>query len=147
MDYEAQRNTKGSGQPSLEEMTRQALNALTKHQEGYFLMVEAGRIDHAHHTNQAKLALEETLQLEKAVQVAKDMTSELDTLIMVTADHSHAVTMSGYPKRGNDVLGYVYDTEDMENHRFMMDKENKTQPYQTISYANGPGFNQHFDKE
>eukprot|EP00088_Acartia_fossae_P033969 TRINITY_DN3484_c0_g1_i2.p1 TRINITY_DN3484_c0_g1~~TRINITY_DN3484_c0_g1_i2.p1 ORF type:complete len:555 (-),score=49.68 TRINITY_DN3484_c0_g1_i2:22-1653(-) len=148
MDFEADRSIDGSGQPSLEEMTRQALNRLTKHEDGYVLLVEAGRIDHAHHLNQARHAMEETMQLEKAVKVATDMTSIEDTLILVTADHSHAVTMSGYPKRGNDILGYVYDyIDDRDKHRFMVTRGNQTQPYQTVSYANGPGYELHFDKE
>lgn len=148
MDYEADRNKNGSGQPSLEEMTRQGLNRLKKNKNGYFLMVEGGRIDHAHHLNQAKYALDETLALEKAVKVAAEMTSESDTLIMVTADHSHAVTMSGYPKRGNPILGVVFDEiDDKQKHLYMENKEGNQQPYQTISYANGPGYNLHFDNE
>ena len=62
-------------------------------------------IDKAHHQNWAKKAFEETLELEKAVKVALELTKEEETLIVVTADHSHAVTMNGYPKRGNDILG------------------------------------------
>ncbi len=68
-------------------------------------MVEGGMIDKAHHKNWAKKAFEETLELEKAVKVALELTNEDETLMVVTADHSHSVTMNGYPKRGNDILG------------------------------------------
>jgi len=145
MDYEIQRDKSDLGQPSLTEMTRQAINVLSKGKDGFVLMVESGRIDHAHHQNQAKLALEETVELDRAVKAALDMVDVKETLVLVTADHSHAVTMSGYPTRGNNVLGTVYNLE--SGYLFMKTNENKTQPYQTISYANGPGNKDHFDSE
>jgi alkaline phosphatase len=67
--------------------------------------VEGGRIDHAHHDNFAKMALHESVRFDEAVAAALEVTSRDDTLIVVTADHSHALTMNGYPDRGNDILG------------------------------------------
>merc|ERR550534_1337431 len=90
MDYEVERR---SEQPSLAEMTRVALERLEKGPNGFLLMVEGGRIDHAHHENRAKMAMEETLALEKAVEVAMSLTKREETLTIVTADHSHAVTI------------------------------------------------------
>ena len=48
MDYEVERT---SEQPSLAEMTRAALERLERAPDGFLLMVEGGRIDHAHHAN------------------------------------------------------------------------------------------------
>ena len=84
MSYETQRNKSSFGEPSLTEMTRQALNRLQKSASGYFLLVEAGRIDHAHHQNTAKLALEETLELDRAVKAALEMVDERHY------DHGHS---------------------------------------------------------
>lgn len=67
--------------------------------------IEGGRIDHAHHDNFAKMALDEAVRFDEAVAAAVAMTSRDDTLIVVTADHSHSLTMNGYPERGNDILG------------------------------------------
>lgn len=47
----------------------------------------------------------ETISFEAAVKEAIDLTDEEDTLLIVTADHSHAFDIGGYPKRGNDILG------------------------------------------
>ena len=69
------------------------------------MQVEGGRIDQAHHANMARLALEETLELEAAVEVALQTVDLAETLILVGADHSHAFTINGYPGRGNDILG------------------------------------------
>lgn len=85
-----------------------------------------GRIDHAHHDSLAHLALDETVEYSKAVKKAKSLTSESDTLIVVSADHAHTMSVSGYPSRGNDILSTVDTARGMDG-----------VPYTTISYANG----------
>lgn len=70
-------------------------------------MFTGGRIDHGHHDTRGRRALEETVMFDKAVSSAIDMTSERDTLVVVTADHSHVFAMGGYPTRGNDILGII----------------------------------------
>jgi alkaline phosphatase len=88
--YEADRVAHDkAGEPSLTEMTAKAINILKKNRNGYFLMVEGGRIDHAHHSGNAYRALTDTQQLAIAVQKAIDSTNPEETLIIVTADHSH----------------------------------------------------------
>lgn len=83
--------------PSLSEMLNKALDILESDDDkGFFLFVEGGKIDHAHHFGLAKKALDETIEFEKAVELARSRTSEDDTLIVVTADHSHSFTVSGY---------------------------------------------------
>ena len=64
-----------------------------------------GRIDHGHHEGKANLALTDTVAMDKAVTMAKSITSDQDTLTIITADHSHTMTMVGYPLRGNPILG------------------------------------------
>ena len=69
------------------------------------LFVAGARIDHGHHHGIASLALHETLALEEAVAKAMELTSEEDTLIVVTADHSHTMSIGSYAKRGNPIFG------------------------------------------
>ena len=69
------------------------------------LLSPGGRIDHAHHENRAYHALTDTLALQDAVEMAINKTNIEDTLIVVTADHSHAFSMAGYPDLSNDILG------------------------------------------
>jgi alkaline phosphatase len=42
---------------------------------------------------------------DNAIGKALDMTSINDTLILVTADHSHTFSIGGYSARGNDIYG------------------------------------------
>ena len=136
MEYEADRLKDTGGEPSLTEMTEKAIQILKKNPKGYFLMVEAGRIDHAHHVGNAYRALTDTVELSKAVQKAVDMTDSAanDTLIIVSADHSHTFTIGGYPQRGNPILGLVTGSGAKS---YTLDANKK--PYATLSYANGPG--------
>jgi alkaline phosphatase len=104
------------------------------------LLVEGGRIDHAHHWGNAYRALDETIALSDAVRVADTMTSADDTLILVTADHSHTLTFAGYPVRGNPILGKVRGTSGEEGDASQYAHDALGKPYTTLSYANGPGY-------
>ncbi|MAW44331.1 MAG: alkaline phosphatase [Pseudomonadales bacterium] len=134
MQYEADRARDPGKEPSLRDMTALAVKQLSAKKEGYFLLVEAGRIDHAHHFSNAFRALGDTVALSEAVQWVVDNVDLSETLILVTADHSHTMTISGYPRRGNPILGTV----EMEPGKPMLDATGK--PYTTLSYANGPGY-------
>lgn len=140
MTYMAERKP-DSSEPTLTEMTAAAIARLKAHPGGYYLMVEGGRIDHAHHDGRAGYALEEAVEMARAVQYAVDNTNPAETLIMVTADHSHVFTMAGYPQRGNDILGLVVPPlgrgEDGGDGTAVKAADGK--PYTTLGYANGLG--------
>jgi alkaline phosphatase len=135
MEYEADRAKDTGGEPSLTQMTEKAIDILSKNNKGYVLMVEAGRIDHAHHAGNASRALTDTVELSNAVRKALEKTNVKDTLIVVTADHSHTFTIAGYPERGNPILGLV-----KEPGKNVYSKDSNGLPYTTLGYANGPGF-------
>lgn len=138
MQYEADRADDAGGEPSLAEMTSKALDLLAKDQDGYFLMVEAGRIDHAHHGGNAARALADTVALSDAVAAAVAKVNLDETLIIVTADHSHVFTIAGYPARGNPILGLVHDPDDDEI-KATPSLAGDGLPYTTLGYTNGPG--------
>lgn len=135
MQFEADRLTarEKAGEPSLAEMTTKAIEILRKNNKnGYFLLVEGGRIDHAHHDSMALKSLVDTLAFADAVAVADELTSDRETLIIVTADHSHVFVISGYPTRGNPILGLTSKNGEPKIAR-------DGYPYTTLMYANGPG--------
>ncbi|GAB5348546.1 alkaline phosphatase [Alteriqipengyuania sp. 357] len=143
MTYQLDR-TAGTSEPTLTEMTAESIRRLSGDAQGYYLMVEGGRIDHGHHAGKAGYALEETIELARAIQYAVDNTDPDETLILVTADHSHVFTIAGYPKRGNPILGLVHPpASGDEDHPGAANDEaviaGDGQPYTTLGYANGPG--------
>ena len=129
MAHELDREDGPSGEPSLAEMTVKAIEVLRHNPNGFFLMVESGRIDHAHHVNNAKRALVDTLALDEAVSAALSMTDASNSLLVVTSDHSHVFTFGGFPKRGNHILGTDSKVSDVDS-----------LPYTSLLYANGPGY-------
>jgi len=133
-----------SSQPSLREMTVKALEILARNPSGFFLMVENGLLDLAHHFGRADMALEETLALDAAVEATMDFLKGYPGLIVVTADHSHPMTMSGkFPKHLN-VLG----EKNVFNHFFKAKnriisgpssaQDQNGDPVPILAYANGP---------
>ncbi|XP_041347334.1 alkaline phosphatase, tissue-nonspecific isozyme-like [Gigantopelta aegis] len=129
MKYDIDRGV--SSEPSISDMTKKAIQILSKNPKGFFLMVEGARIDHAHHDNYAKRALHDVIAMDDAVKVAMDVTKESETLIVVTADHSHAFSIAGYPSRGNNILGVV-DIMPADEAPYDGGK------YTTLVYGNGP---------
>ena len=74
--------------PRLSEMTQAALDILEHGTNGFFLMTEGGRIDHACHVTNISICVREMVEFSDTVQVALDWAAGRDdTLILVTADH------------------------------------------------------------
>jgi alkaline phosphatase len=144
MQFEHDRPDDAGGEPSLAEMTRAAIARLQRFSTddggaGYVLLVEAGRIDHAHHYGNAHRALTDTIAMSDAVRAAVETTSADDTLVLVTADHAHTLTFAGYPVRGNPILGKVRGSSGEEKNGGMA-SDALDLPYTTLGYANGPGY-------
>lgn len=135
MSYELDRDP--AVEPSLSQMTAKAIDILSKNRNGFFLMVEGGRIDHALHGTDAKRALVDTIAFDNAVKTAIDKMKTLDpdlknTLIVVTADHDHTIAFNGYGKRGSDVLGLNQSYASGSN---SLDADGL--PYTTLVFGNG----------
>ncbi|KAH8254148.1 hypothetical protein KR032_008702 [Drosophila birchii] len=113
-------------EPTLAEMTEKAIEVVSKNDDGYFIFIEGGLIDYGNHYNSPTFSLDETLQFEQAVQKAVDMTNPDETLIVVTSDHAHPLTISGYPGRGTPILGLNQDDTDVNGVK-----------YATLNYAVG----------
>lgn len=149
MNFEHERAKDKAGEPSLAEMTTAAIEVLKQNPNGFFMMVEGGRIDHALHAGNAFRALDETDALSEAVAAALAHTDAADTLIVVTADHAHTLTFAGYPKRGNGILDLVRghtDSYDEEGGAGLA-RDAAGKPYTTLGFANGPGYTGASDRQ
>jgi alkaline phosphatase len=129
---------KGVTQPSLAEMTVASIKMLSNNANGFFLMVEGGRIDHALHATNAKRALEDTIAFDNAIAAAITQIKLTDptlanTLIVVTADHDHTMTYNGYGKIGNPILDI---NRSYTNGQESLDKNGIN--YTTLVFGNGP---------
>ncbi|MEZ2128120.1 MULTISPECIES: alkaline phosphatase [unclassified Sinorhizobium] len=83
-------------QPGLVDMTKAALDKLSKNPEGFFLMVEGSSIDKASHPLDWERSVVDTIEFDKAIAVAREFQAKNpDTLIVVTGDHTHGVGIIG----------------------------------------------------
>jgi alkaline phosphatase len=138
MHYEHDRPDDMAGEPSIAEMTTRAIEMLSGRENGYFLMVEGGRIDHAHHVNNAWRALTDTIAFAEAIEAAHAMAGD-DTLIIVTADHGHAMAFGNYGERGNPIAGLAVRPGDgPAEERLMLDEDGR--PVTVLTYSSGPGY-------
>ncbi|MYM22053.1 sulfatase-like hydrolase/transferase [Duganella sp. FT135W] len=143
LEYELDRTAsppvgEGATQPSLAEMTVKAMDLLSSNKDGYFLMVEGGRIDHALHGTNAKRALTDTIAFDDAIKAALDKAKLTDptlanTLIVVTADHDHTLAFNGYGKKGNPILDINRGYKDN-----LPSKDADGNTYTTLVFGNGP---------
>lgn len=84
-------------QPTLMDMTRAALDVLGRHDEGFFLMVEAASIDKMEHPLDGPRAVYDAIEFDQSIGLAKQWASTRseNTLIVITADHNHSMSIVG----------------------------------------------------
>ncbi|CAH1406602.1 unnamed protein product [Nezara viridula] len=136
LPHEYKRDKSEYGVPSLEQMTTTSVKLMMKNKNGFVLMVEGGLIDIAHHVGKTRQSLEEVIAFNNAInstmKLLRDTGIAEETLVIVTSDHSHTLTISGYPNIGNNILG-VADKSSADG-----------VPYTTLGYANSGIENYHY---
>jgi alkaline phosphatase len=101
-------------QPSLAEMTKKALDILSKDEDGFFLMVEGGQIDWAAHNNDAGDMLHQLLKFDESIQAVYDWVKDRDdTLVVITADHetggfSFSYSRKDIPQADSSIVGDAF---------------------------------------
>ncbi|PJE29426.1 Alkaline phosphatase precursor [Pseudooceanicola marinus] len=135
MSYEADRP---EDEPSLADMVAKAITKMSNNENGFYLEVESGRVDHANHATNAKRAMIDGKMFADAIALADEMTDDADTLIIVTADHEHAIAMNGYCGRGTPIDGLCFDiAKEGIEHSGDLVLASDGKPYTVVGYLNG----------
>jgi len=88
MNYKLDRDNVNSNEPSLKEMTKKAIQVLSRDEDGFFLMSEGARIDHAAHAADIHGVVAETLEFDETVEYAVEWAKKNgNTMVVVVADH------------------------------------------------------------
>lgn len=159
MEWEFDRKNDVGKEPSLQQMTEKAIEILSRNPKGFFLMVESGRIDHAHHAGNAWRALVDTEEFDQAIGATLKKVNLAETLVLATADHSHVFNIQGYPLRPLNELPYAplrvpegFQASDPTNGLFgptwqlsragevILATDANGVPYTPLIYGNGPGY-------
>lgn len=117
--------------PTLSEMSLKAIEVLKRNPRGYVLMIEGGLIDKGSHLNNAARTLTETVEFSDAVRAVTAAVNPADTLVIVTADHSHSLTISGGAERNAPILGPAE-----VGGKAVLAQDG--QPYTILNFATGP---------
>lgn len=119
--------------PSLTDMALKAIEVLEAKGRPYVLLIEAGKVDLAHHRSWARKSLAEAVELSATVAVVTDKINLDETLVLVTADHSHSLTINGSDSspRGTDILGFNKKLSG----EYYLDEDGN--PFTTLQYATG----------
>jgi alkaline phosphatase len=129
-----------TGEPTQAEMTAAAIEALEQNEGGYYLMSEGGRVDHANHAGNVHRTVTDGVAFAEAVQTAMDMTDPAETLIIVTADHGHAIAFNGYCGRGTPITGLCMDVDPAgEEHTGEPVLADDGKPFSVVGFLNGAG--------
>ncbi|CAG5110253.1 Oidioi.mRNA.OKI2018_I69.chr2.g4670.t2.cds [Oikopleura dioica] len=133
LEYEYVREKFAPEEPQLRLMAEAAIKKLSLNPNGFYLFVEGGKIDLAHHDTMPVNdgSLYDWKEFDTMIGNSLEMVNLNETIVMVSADHSHTFSIGAYGKRGENIFGPGSQTSP--------DGEN----VMILGYANGPGYNIH----
>jgi alkaline phosphatase len=140
-------------QPGLVEMTRKAIDALSRNENGFFLMVEGACIDKQLHTMDWERSAYDTIEFDRAIAAAREFAAkDGSTLILATADHSHGISIIGtYHERDGRTGREAVRTYADSIYPTLMDADGDGFPENpapdvtlAIGYANHPDYYENF---
>ncbi|MEF3255211.1 MAG: alkaline phosphatase [Deferribacterales bacterium] len=114
----------GDVQPSLPEMTSLALQKLSINRKGFVLQIEAGRIDHACHANDAFGAMMDAYELDKTITVIKEFIQKNpNVLLIITSDHGNSgFGINGTGPDYNDASDALMNYQNTASFEYMIKK-------------------------
>ncbi|HMA59982.1 MAG TPA: alkaline phosphatase [Halanaerobiales bacterium] len=129
MNYKLDRDNVNSNEPSLKEMTKKAVQVLSRDEDGFFLMSEGARIDHAAHAADIHGVVAETLEFDETVEYAVEWAKKNgNTMVVVVADHETLGFSVTEPMNKEALMNIEVSPEYMAAQM----KEKKNEPGMTI---------------
>ena len=136
MQYEHDR----TNEPSLADMSIAAIQALSRNEQGYYLSIEAGRVDHANHAGNLHRVVTDGEAFANAVSAVLNAVDLNETLVIVTSDHEHAIAFNGYCGRGSPITGLCYGVNpNGVQHTDEAQTGSDGKAYTVVNYLQGPG--------
>ncbi|KAI5951122.1 hypothetical protein KGF54_004196 [Candida jiufengensis] len=134
-DYPYRIDREDSEYPSLVEQARVAINALAEatkdSEQGFFLLIESSRIDHAGHSNDSPAHIAETLEYDDTIAEVLKFVKEtdVDTIVVATADHETGglVLKSTQPSQFAIIANATHSTEYLTEELIDFPNKNDTQ--------------------
>ncbi|MFW0739447.1 alkaline phosphatase [Flavobacterium sp. T12S277] len=124
--------------PSLAEMSAAAIDQMKDHENGFVLLIEAGKVDWAAHANDIAALIHDQLAFDEAVKTAIDFAErDKETLVIITTDHGNAnpglIYGTDATKNFNSIAEYKYTNEYILNaiHSDFNQKQIKDWIYET----------------
>src|SRR5690606_31792280 len=109
-------------------------------QNGFYLEFASGRVAHASHAGNLHRSLTDGAAFAEAVAIADELTDDEDTLIIVTADHEHAIAFNGYCGRGTPITGLCMGiANEGIGHSGEPELASDGKPYTVVGWLNGAG--------
>jgi alkaline phosphatase len=98
--------------PTLAEMTKKAIEVMSKNEKGFVMQVEGGKVDWAAHGNDASALLYDQVDFDEAVAVAMDFaTKDKETLVIITTDHGNSNPGLFYSNQANKNFERLFETK------------------------------------
>jgi alkaline phosphatase len=121
------------GELSISDFTKKGIELLDNPQ-GFFLMVEAGKVDWACHANDAGAAIHDVLAMDAAIRVALDFAQKhpKETLIVVTGDHETGGLTIGFAGTQYDTF---FDRVALQKRSYVAFDEEVLKPYKARTSA------------
>ncbi|MCX8022428.1 MAG: alkaline phosphatase [Syntrophorhabdaceae bacterium] len=114
----------GSLQPTLPEMTSVALDRLSRNPKGFILQVEAGRIDHANHANDAYGAMMDSYEMDNTLAVIIEFIKyNPQVLLIVASDHGNGgYGINGTGPEYNDATKALFKYDNKASFEYMINQ-------------------------
>jgi alkaline phosphatase len=122
------------GELSIVDYTRKGIELLQDNPNGFFMMVESGKVDWAAHANDAGAVINDVLAFDDAIKVAVEFAQKhpKETLIVITGDHETGGMTIGFAGTQYETF---FDKVALQSRSYVAFDEEVLKPYKASTTA------------